>query len=84
MYVAFNMVKLQEVLGILNHSHFHAGLMIYTALAVIIADFLIGVLSAIVIYAIALKLLLLKELRDFNNKSIWSILYFVSNSKTKR
>ena len=56
MYVAFNMVKPAEVLGILSHNHFHIGLMIYTALMVIIADFLIGVLSAIIIYAIALKL----------------------------
>lgn len=56
MYVAFNMVKPQEVLGILNHNRFHTALMIYTALVVIIADFLIGVLSAIIIYAIAFKL----------------------------
>ena len=56
MYVAFNMVKPAEVLGVLSHNIFHAGLMIYTALMVIITDFLIGVLSAIIIYAIALKL----------------------------
>ena len=56
MYVAFNMVKPQEVLGILSHNYFHTGLMIYTALVVVIADFLIGVLSAIIIYAIAFKL----------------------------
>ncbi len=56
MYVAFNMVKPAEVLGILSHNRFHTGLMIYTALVVIITDFLIGVLSAITIYAIAFKL----------------------------
>ena len=56
MFVAFNMVKPQEVLGILSHNRFHTGLMIYTAVMVIITDFLIGVLSAIVIYAIAFKL----------------------------
>lgn len=57
MYVAVNMVKPAEVLGVLSHNRFHAGLMIYTALMVIITDFLTGVLSAIIIYAIALKLL---------------------------
>lgn len=56
MYVAFNMVKPQEVLSIFNHNRFHAGLMIYTAIMVIITNFLTGVLSAIVIYAIAFKL----------------------------
>lgn len=56
MYVAFNMVKPAEVLGILSHNRFHSGLMFYTASMVIIADFLIGVLSAIIIYAIAFKL----------------------------
>lgn len=56
MYVAFNMVKPAEVLGILSHNRFHTGLMIYTAIMVIITDFLTGVLSAIIIYAIAFKL----------------------------
>ena len=56
MYVAFNMVKPAEVLGILSHNRFHTGLMIYTALVVILTDFLTGVLSAIIIYAIAFKL----------------------------
>jgi len=55
-YVAFNMVKPAEVLGVLSHNKFHAGLMIYTALMVIITDFLTGVLSAIIIYAITFKL----------------------------
>ena len=56
MYVAFNMVKPAEVLGVLSHNRFHAGLMVYTAIMVILTDFLMGVLSAIIIYAIAFKL----------------------------
>ena len=56
MYVAFNMVKPKEVFSILKHNKFQAGLMIYTAIMVIATDFLAGVLSAIVIYAIALKI----------------------------
>ena len=67
MYVAFNMVKPQEVLSILSHNRFHKVLMIYTAVMVIITDFLIGVLSAIIIYAIALKLfnkLVMPDKRD--------------------
>jgi len=67
MYVAFNMVKPQEVLGILSHNRFHTGLMIYTAAMVILTDFLAGVLSAIIIYAIAFKLfngLVIPDKRD--------------------
>ncbi len=67
MYVAFNMVKPAEVLGVLSHSRFHSTLMIYTALMVIITDFLVGVLSAIIIYAIAFKLfgdLVVPDIRD--------------------
>ena len=56
LYVAMNMVKQEEVLGVLSHNSFHAILMTYTALMVIFTDFLIGVLSAIVIYVIALRL----------------------------
>ena len=56
MYVAFNMVKLKEVLSILNHNKFQAGLMIYTAVMVVITDFLTGVLSSITIYLVMLKI----------------------------
>jgi MFS superfamily sulfate permease-like transporter len=52
MYVAFNMVKPAEVAVVLAHGRFHVGLMGYTAVAVIVTDFLTGVLSALVIYAL--------------------------------
>lgn len=55
-YVAFNMIKPKEVLNILNHNKFQAGLMIYTALMVVITDFLTGVLSAIIIYILGFKI----------------------------
>ena len=51
-YVAFNMVKREEVKQVLAHNRFHIGLMVYTAVMVIATDFLTGVLSAIVIYAV--------------------------------
>jgi MFS superfamily sulfate permease-like transporter len=52
MYVAFNMVKPGEVREVLGHNRRHVGLMVYTAVAVIVTDFLTGVLTAIVIYAL--------------------------------
>jgi MFS superfamily sulfate permease-like transporter len=56
-YVAFNMVKRQEVEEVLAHNAFHVGLMLYTAVMVIVTDFLTGVLSAIVIYALLYRFL---------------------------
>ncbi len=52
MYVAFNMVKKEEVAEVFRHNRFHVFLMAYTAVTVILTDFLTGVLSAIVIYAV--------------------------------
>lgn len=52
LFVAYGMVKPAEVRQVLNHNRFHIGLMIYTAIMVIITDFLVGVLSAIVLYAV--------------------------------
>jgi len=57
LYVAYGMVKPAEVKQVLDHNRFHIGLMIYTAIMVIITDFLIGVLSAIVIYAVLYRFL---------------------------
>ena len=51
LYVAFNMVKPAEVTEVLAHNRFHIFLMLYTAIMVILTDFLTGVLSAIVLYA---------------------------------
>ena len=52
MFVAVNMVKPAEVREVWNHNRFHAGLMVYTAVMVPVTDFLIGVLSALVIYGV--------------------------------
>jgi sulfate permease, SulP family len=52
LFVAFGMVKPAEVKEVLRLNKFHLGLMVYTAIMVVITDFLTGVLSAIVIYAL--------------------------------
>jgi sulfate permease, SulP family len=52
MFVAFNMVKPSEVREVLGQSRFHVCLMVYTAVMVPATDFLVGVLSALVIYAV--------------------------------
>lgn len=52
MYVSTAMVKPAEVREVLNHSRFHTGLMLYTAVMVILTDFLTGVLTAIILYAV--------------------------------
>ena len=52
MFVAVNMVKPAEVREVWNHNRFHAGLMVYTAVMVPVTDFLIGVLSALVLYGV--------------------------------
>jgi sulfate permease, SulP family len=52
MFVAYNMVKPAEVREVWRSSGFHASLMVWTAVMVIVTDFLIGVLSALVVYAV--------------------------------
>ena len=56
LFVAVNMVKPAEVKEVWHHSRFHAGLMVYTAVMVAVTDFLVGVMSALVIWARALPL----------------------------
>ncbi|HEX4948125.1 MAG TPA: SulP family inorganic anion transporter [Blastocatellia bacterium] len=51
LWVAFNMIKPAEIKEVMAINRFHTGLMIYTALMVIVAGFLPAVLSAVVIYA---------------------------------
>ena len=60
LFVSTAMVKPAEVREVLGLSRFHIGLMIYTAVMVVVTDFLTGVLSAIVIYAIAYKFIVKK------------------------
>jgi SulP family sulfate permease len=56
-YVAFNMVKWTEVKEVWSHNWFHIVLMIYTAVVVLVTDFLTGVLSALIIYLVLFKFL---------------------------
>ncbi len=57
LWVASNMVKPAEIMEVLNHNKFHAGLMTYTAIMVPMTDFLTGVLSALILYAVLFKFL---------------------------
>jgi sulfate permease, SulP family len=57
LWVAFNMVKPTEIRYVWNHNWFHAFLMIYTAVMVIVSNFLAGVLSALAIYGLLCRFL---------------------------
>jgi len=57
LYVATGMVKPAEVTQVFHHNKFHVALMVWTAIMVIATDFLIGVLSAIFLYAVLYKFL---------------------------
>jgi MFS superfamily sulfate permease-like transporter len=57
MFVASNMVKKTEVISIWQHGRFHWLLMIYTAVMVAATDFLIGVLSALILYGLVYRFL---------------------------
>jgi MFS superfamily sulfate permease-like transporter len=50
LYVATAMVKPAEVKQVFAHNQFHIALMAYTAVMVVLTDFLAGVLSAIVLW----------------------------------
>ena len=57
LWVAFNMVKPVEIQKIWNLNRFHAFLMVYTCVTVIVFGFLPGVLSATLIYGVLCKFL---------------------------
>src|SRR5262249_19778395 len=57
LFVAYGMVKPAEVREVLAMSRFHVGLMVFTAVMVVATDFLIGVLSAIVLYVVLYRFL---------------------------
>jgi MFS superfamily sulfate permease-like transporter len=57
LYVAVGMVKPAEVKQVLAHNRFHIGLMGYTAVMVVVTDFLVGVLSALILYALLYRFL---------------------------
>lgn len=52
LFVATAMVKPAEVREVMAHNRFHIALMFFTAIMVVVTDFLTGVLSAIVLYAL--------------------------------
>lgn len=52
LYVATAMVKPAEVKEVMAHNGFHISLMLYTAIMVVLTDFLTGVLSAIIIWGV--------------------------------
>jgi SulP family sulfate permease len=64
MFVAVNMVKPAEIREVWRENRFEAAMMIYTAVMVVITDFLIGVLSALVVYFIARRVLNRRRPRD--------------------
>jgi SulP family sulfate permease len=55
LWVATNMIKPSEIREVWQHGKFHAALMVYTAIMVPLTDFLVGVLSALIIYALLYK-----------------------------
>jgi len=55
LWVASNMIKPQEVREVFTQGRFHKALLVYTAVMVPLTDFLTGVLSALVIYAVAVR-----------------------------
>lgn len=57
LYVATAMVKPAEVKQVLAHNRFHIGLMVYTAVMVVVTDFLTGVLSAVILWGLLHRLL---------------------------
>jgi len=57
LYVASGMVKPAEVKEVLATNRFQIGMMIYTAAAVVMTDFLKGVLSAMILYALLVRFL---------------------------
>ncbi len=57
LWVASGMVKPVEIIAIWNQNRFHAFLMVYTAVTVIVLGFLPGVISAMVIYGALFKYL---------------------------
>ncbi|MGQ0444158.1 MAG: SulP family inorganic anion transporter [Beijerinckiaceae bacterium] len=57
MWVAANMVKPAEVRQVLAHGKFHVAVMVYTAVMVIVTDFLTGVLTAMALYGVLYRFL---------------------------
>jgi MFS superfamily sulfate permease-like transporter len=56
LYVAYNMVKPAEVKLVLAQSRLEAAIMVYTAIMVLVTNFVTGVGTALMIYAVASRL----------------------------
>ncbi len=56
-WVASNMIKPAEIKEVMGVNRFHTALMIYTAIMVPVTDFLTGVASALIIYAVLFRFL---------------------------
>jgi SulP family sulfate permease len=52
LWVSTNMIKIHEIKSVIKEGGFHSFLMIYTAIMVPVTDFLTGVLSALIIFAV--------------------------------
>ena len=68
LYVATGMVKKVEIKEVLALNRFHVGLMVYTAVMVVVTDFLTGVLSAIVIYAVLYRFFDARQQQSIGSK----------------
>lgn len=56
LWVAYNMIKKEEIQGVIRERNgYHVALMVYTAVMVPLTDFLTGVLSALIIFAVFRK-----------------------------
>jgi SulP family sulfate permease len=69
LFVAFNMVKPAEIREVLHQDRFHTFLMVYTAVMVPVTDFLVGVLSALVIYALGRRFFEAPRSEEVSNPS---------------
>ena len=67
LYVASGMIKKKEIRGIIERNNYHITLMCYTIIAVPLLGFMIGVLSAIVLYIIFFRLFEKKKKKTFNH-----------------
>jgi MFS superfamily sulfate permease-like transporter len=57
LWVATNMVKPAEIKEVAQHNRFELSMLIYTAIMVPLTDFLTGVLSAMILYAVLYRVL---------------------------
>ncbi|MBL7860219.1 MAG: SulP family inorganic anion transporter [Cyclobacteriaceae bacterium] len=69
LWVASNMIKRKEIREVVDTGKFEMTMLIYTAIMVPVTDFLTGVLSALIIYFVAKKIISLTKRRKRPTKS---------------